>query len=85
MTFTPRNVVNLFIVYELDRLSQDLNANFTLRGCLLGAVKLTKNADPHKYSHSRYGIGFDFCSLFSFSDFDCYFCSRQWLTSSYCY
>ena len=70
MTFTPRNVVNLFIVYELDRLSQDLNANFTQRGCSLGAVKLTKNADPHKYSHSRFGTGFDFCSLFSFSDFD---------------
>ena len=26
ITFTPKNVVNLFIVFELDRWSQDLNA-----------------------------------------------------------
>ena len=30
------------------------------------AVKLTKNADPNKYSYSRYGIGFDSRSLFAF-------------------
>ena len=28
VTFTPRNVVNLFIVYELDTCSQDLNIDF---------------------------------------------------------
>ena len=33
-TFTQNNVVNLFIVYELNRWSQDLNANFTLKDCL---------------------------------------------------
>ena len=27
VTFTPNNVVNLFIAYELDRWSQDLNAD----------------------------------------------------------
>ena len=32
---------------------------------LFGAVKLTKNADPDKYSYSGYGIGFNSCSLFS--------------------
>ena len=32
---------------------------FTLRGCLFGSVKLTKNTDPDKYSYSGYGIGFD--------------------------
>ena len=37
---------------------------------MFGAVKLTKNADSDKYSHSRYGIGFDSCSLFSFPNFD---------------
>ena len=41
-----------------------LNADFTLKDCLFGAVKLTKNADPDKYSYSRYGIGFDSRSLF---------------------
>ena len=44
-TFTPNNVVNLFIVYELGRWSQDLNAKFILKDCLFGAVKLTKNAN----------------------------------------
>ena len=31
---------------------------------MFGAVKLTKNADPDKYSYSGHGIGFD-SSLFS--------------------
>ena len=32
--FTLRNVVNLFISKELDRWSEDLHADFTLRDCL---------------------------------------------------
>ena len=39
MTFTQRNVVNLFNVYELDRCLQDLNVNFTLKGCLFGGER----------------------------------------------
>ena len=58
--FTPNNVVNLFIVYELDTWSQDLNTDFTLiKDCLFQSVKITKNADTDKYSYSGYGIGFD--------------------------
>ena len=68
-TFTPNSVVNLFIVYELDRWSQDLNAKFTLKDCLLGNVKITKNADSNKYSYSGYEIGFDSSSLFFNSKF----------------
>ena len=30
-----------------------------------GAVKVTKNSAPDKYSYSEYGIGFDFGSYFS--------------------
>ena len=33
-------------------------------------VKITKNANPDKYSYSRYGIGFDSNSLFSIPSFD---------------
>ena len=51
--------------------SQDLNADFTLKDHLFGAVKLTKNPDPDKYSYSGYGIGFDSRSLFSVPNFDC--------------
>ena len=62
---TPRNVVNLYIAYELDAWWQDLNAEFTLKDCLFWACKLTKNADPDKYSYSGYSIGFYSYSFFT--------------------
>ena len=46
--FTPKHAVNLFIVCELDTWSRDLDADFTLKDCLFGCVKLPKNADPDK-------------------------------------
>ena len=66
--FTPKNVVNLFIAYKLGRWSWDLNTYFTLKDCLFGAVKLTKNADPDKYKYSGYGIRFNLRSNFSLSN-----------------
>ena len=42
---TSKNAVNLFIVYELDTWSDNLNAEFALKDCLFGNVKITKNAD----------------------------------------
>ena len=69
-TFPPRYIVNLYIVCELERYSQDLNTDFTLKGCLFEAVKFTKNADPDKYSSSGHSIGFHSHSLFSCSNFD---------------
>ena len=68
--FTPNNVVNLYIVYELNIWSQDLNDEFTLKDCFFRAVKLTKNAIPNKYSYLGYGIEFDSRSLDSISNFD---------------
>ena len=50
VNFTPNSAVYLFIIYELDRWPQDLNTDFSLQECLLGALELTKNADPDKYS-----------------------------------
>ena len=58
-----KNVVNLYISYRLDL--RGLNTDFTLGNCLLGAVKLTKNADPNKYRYSGYGIRFDARSQYS--------------------
>ena len=58
------------MVYELDRWSQYLKADFTLKDYLFGVVKLTKNANPDKYSYSRYGIEFDSRSLFSIPNFE---------------
>ena len=53
-------MLNLFIVYELDTWSRDLNTDFTLKDCLSGAVKVTKNADPVCVYWSWYWIQFAF-------------------------
>ena len=44
-TFDPIDVVKFYFlsIYEIDRWSLDLTADFTLKDCLFGAVKLTKN------------------------------------------
>ena len=55
----------MFIVYELDTFTRDLNTKITLGDCLFGAMKLTKNADPDKHGYSCYGIGFGARSQFS--------------------
>ena len=47
--FNHRNVVNMFIVYELETWPKSLNTDFTLPYCFLGAVCLTENVDPDKY------------------------------------
>ena len=58
ITFTQRNIVNLFIFCEIDVSSRELNVAFTLKDCLFGAVELTTNPKSDKYSYSGYGIGF---------------------------
>ena len=61
-------MVNLFIVYELDTWSCDLNTGFNPKDYLFGVVKLTRNADPDKYKYSGYGTGLDSRSEFSLPD-----------------
>ena len=58
VTFTANNVVNLFMVYELDRWSKDSDASFYSKRLLFGAVGLTKNANLDKHFYSGYDIGF---------------------------
>ena len=70
VTFNHRNVVNLFFVYKLDIWLSDLCTDFTLKGCLFGAVKLTKKADPDKYFYSGYVIRIDSLSHFLISNLD---------------
>ena len=36
--FSPQNMVNLFLVYELETWSRDLNTDFTLKKYLFGAL-----------------------------------------------
>ena len=55
-------IVNIYIVHRLIPTTKD--CSITLKKCLFGAVKLTKNADIDKYKYSRYGIGFDLRGTF---------------------
>ena len=66
-TMPHRNVVNMYIVYEITSDYKDINYP-TLENCLFGSVKLTKNADIDKYGYSGYGIGFDRETSFSFGN-----------------
>ena len=43
---------------------RNLNIDFTLGNCLLGSVKLTKNAHLDKYRYMGYNIGFESRSEF---------------------
>ena len=75
VTFTPRNVANLFFGCELDAWSQ---VNFTIKDCLFRAAKLTKNADLNKYVCSEYGIGFMVFNMTYWYGIE-YFISKLWL------
>ena len=66
-TMPYRNVVNIYIVYEITSDYKDINYT-TLENCLFGSAKLTKNADINKYGYFGYGIGFDKQSSFSFGN-----------------
>ena len=37
-------ILNLYVVYELNNWPRNPTNNFTLKNCLLGTVKLTRNA-----------------------------------------
>ena len=66
VTFNHKKVVNIYIVYELNKIAVIGNNFPTLQNALFGAITLTKNADIDKYGYSGYGIGFDRKSSFSF-------------------
>ena len=51
---TPPNriYIYIFIVYELNKWSRDLNSDFTVKDCLFGGDILAKNAGLDKYVYS---------------------------------
>ena len=67
-TFTPPNIINLFIVYKWYTWPRDLSSGFTLEDSLFEGVTLAKNADPDTYVYPGYGIKFDLRSEFSLTD-----------------
>ena len=57
--FLYKDIVNLF--FHTNHIYGHLNTGFTLGNCLIGAVKLTKNANPDRGKYSNYGIEFNSC------------------------
>ena len=68
VTFTHGKIVNIYIVYEINKKDNTIISDTTLENCLFGAVTLTKHVNIDKYGYSGYGIGFDRKGSFSFPD-----------------
>ena len=60
------NIVNIYIVYLIDPISNFRNTDYTVQNALFGGVKITKNAaDTSKHKYEGYGICFDEGGTFS--------------------
>ena len=60
------NIVNIYIVYLIDPISNSRNNGYTVQNALFGGVKITKNAtDTSKHKYKGYGICFDEGGMFS--------------------
>ena len=66
ISYTHENIVNIYIVYEINKKDNTIISDPTLENYLFCAVTLTKNTDIDKYGYSGYGIGFDRKGEFSF-------------------
>ena len=67
ITYTHGKIVNIYIVYEINKKDNTIIIDPTLENCLFGAVTLTKYINIDRYGYSGYGIGFDRKGRFSFS------------------
>ena len=63
--YPVKSVVNIYIVYSLDPISNTRNTDFTAQDCLFRAVKLTKDVSTSNYQYKGYGMCFDEGSEFS--------------------
>ena len=54
------NMVNIYIVYLIDPISNSRNADYTVQNALFGGMKITKDAtNTSKHKYEGYGICFD--------------------------
>ena len=56
ISYLNASVINIYIVYSLDPISNTRNTNFTAQNCLFGAVKITRNRNTSNYKYVGYGI-----------------------------
>ena len=68
MTFSHKQIVNIYVNNEINLWPFTVDKFFVLRNSLFQAFKLTKNADLDKYKYSGYGGRFVVYKSFSFSD-----------------
>ena len=61
-------IVNVYIIYDVDKWPKTSLRNFTLENCLFGSTNILKDNDKEKYVYSRYGIVFDGKSKWSFGN-----------------
>ena len=60
------NIVNIYIVYLNDPISNSINTDYTVQNALFGGVKITKDAaDTSKHKYEGYGICFAEGGMFS--------------------
>ena len=59
-------IVNAYIVYDLDAWPRGPTSNFKFKNCLFGASNIVKNDDKEKYVYSGYGVTFDSAGLWGF-------------------
>ena len=59
------NVINIYIVYELDPIASTRDDTFTVQNALFGAMRITENFNTSKYAYKGYGICFDEGGMFS--------------------
>ena len=62
------NILNVYIVYDLDAWPRNPTNNFKFRNFLFGATSITKNSDKENYVYSGYGITFDSVGFWSFDN-----------------
>ena len=58
-----RLIANYYMVYTLNPRTN--SSNIVLENCLLGKIKMTKNANTDKYKYQVHVIGFDLSGIFS--------------------
>ena len=61
-------ILSLYVVYELNNWPRNPTNNFTLKNCLFGTVKLTRNAVKRKFTYIRRGVVFDRKGMLSFDN-----------------
>ena len=68
--FYPKQCFKFIYCLWIRQIVTRLQYRISFTKWFVWTVKLTKNADPDKYSYSGYGIGFNTCLFFSAPNFD---------------